>query len=110
VNLEAENGSENLMPEAIEAVKDIRDPLNGLAERVAADPGVAFTPEVLERLATVKSRDRPTFELLRSNLKKYGCRVAALGQAIAEEGGDAGRRGPSQANSDRPRRYGRTVP
>jgi hypothetical protein len=94
VNLAVEHDSENLLAAVINAADDIRDPLDGLVERTAADPGAAFMPEVLERLAALKTEDRPAFELLRSKLKKSGCRVAALDEAIAEESGDAGRRGP----------------
>jgi len=83
--------------EAIGAAEDIADPLDGLVEKCAADPGAAFTPEVLERLAALKTEDRAAFELLRSKLKKAGCRVTALDEAIAEENGNAGR-GPTQAD------------
>jgi hypothetical protein len=93
-----ENKNENLIAAVIDAAEDIRDPLDGLVERVAADPGTAFAPEALERLATLKKEDRAAFELLRSNLKKSGCRVAALDEAIAEQSGDAGGRGPKQAD------------
>jgi hypothetical protein len=60
---------------------------------VVADPGAAFVPEVLERLAALKKEDRAAFELLRSKLKKSDCRVTALDKAIAKESGDAGGRG-----------------
>ena len=79
------------------AAEDIADPLDGLIEKIADDPGAAFTREVLERLAALKKDDRAAFELLRSKLKKAGCRVTALDEAIAEENGDAGR-GPTQAD------------
>ena len=91
-------GAENLIAEAIGAAEDIPDPLAGLVERSAADAGAAFTPDVLERLATLKKEDRAAFELLRSRLKKVGCRVTALDDAIAEESGDVGGRGPTQAD------------
>ena len=42
--------------------------------------------------------DRAAFEVLRSQLKKVGCRVTALDEAIAEESGDLGGRGPTQAD------------
>jgi hypothetical protein len=87
----------NPIAEAIGAAEDIADPLDGLVERCAADPGAAFTPDVLERLVTLKKDDRAAFELLRSKLKKSGCRVTALDEAIAEESGDTGR-GPTQAD------------
>jgi hypothetical protein len=98
---EIENGADygaDLIAEAIGAAEDIPDPLDGLVEKCAADPGTAFTPEVLERLANLKKEDRAAFELLRSQLKKAGCRVTALDEAIAEESGDTGGRGPKQAD------------
>lgn len=83
--------------EAIDSAEEVNDPLDGLFERVVSDPGAAFTPEVLARLAALKREDRASFELLRSKLKKAGCRVTALDEAIAEESGDKGR-GPTQAD------------
>jgi hypothetical protein len=88
----------NSIAEAIGAAGDIPDPLDGPVEKCTTDPGTAFMPEVLERLATLKRDDRAAFELLRSKLKKAGCRVTALDEAIAEESGDAGGRGPTQAD------------
>jgi hypothetical protein len=87
---------ENLI--AIDPAEDIRDPLDGLVEKTAADLGAPFTPEALERLAALKKEDRAAFEALRTQLKKSGCRVTALDDAIAEENGDAGGRGPTQAD------------
>jgi hypothetical protein len=87
----------NSIAEAIGAAEDIVDPLDRLVEECAADPGAAFTSIGLERLAALKKEDRAAFELLRSRLKKVGCRVTALDDAIAEESGDA-RRGPTQAD------------
>jgi hypothetical protein len=92
-----ENGA-TAIADAIDAAEDIPDPLDGLVEKCAADPGAAFAPEVLERLATLKKDDRAAFEALRSKLKKAGCRVTALDEAIAEESGDMGGRGPTQAD------------
>lgn len=90
---------EDLNPilDAIDAAEDIPDPLDGLVEKSAEDPGAAFTPEVLERLVALKSEDRAAFEALRAKLKKAGCRVTALDEAMAEERGDGGR-GPTQAD------------
>jgi hypothetical protein len=90
--------AERLIADAIDAAEDIRDPLEGLAEKTAADPGAAFAPEVLERLAALKQEDRAAFEALRSQLKRAGCRVTALDEAIAEENGEAGGCGPTQAD------------
>jgi hypothetical protein len=84
--------------EAIGAAEDIPDPLDGLVEKTASDPGAAFTPEVLERLAAMKKDERAAFEALRAQLKSAGCRVTALDEAIAEESGDVGGRGPTQAD------------
>ena len=72
--------------------------LVGLAEKTAADAGAPFQPEALKALAALKSGNRAGFEVLRAQLKKAGCRVTALGDAIAEESGDAGGRGPTQAD------------
>jgi hypothetical protein len=84
---------------AIHEADEILDPLDGLVERCAADPGAPFTQEVLERLASLQTEDRARFETLRARLRKAGCRVTALDAAIAEERGDLGGRGPSQADS-----------
>jgi hypothetical protein len=83
---------------AIDAAEEVRDPLEGLVERTGTDPGAAFAPEVLERLAVLKRDDRAAFEALRARLKKAGCRVTVLDDAIAEESGEAGGRGPTQAD------------
>src|SRR6516162_4972095 len=84
--------------EAIGAAEEIPDPLDGLVEKTASDPGAAFTSEVLERLAAMKKDERAAFEALRAQLKSAGCRVTALDEAIAEESGDVGGRGPTQAD------------
>jgi hypothetical protein len=83
---------------AIDAAEEVRDPLDGLIERTTADPGAVFAPEVLERLVKLKRDDRAAFEALRAQLKKAGCRMMALDEAIAEENGDTGERGPTQAD------------
>jgi hypothetical protein len=81
--------------EAIGAAEDIPDPLDGLVEKTASDPGAAFTPE---GSAAMKKDERAAFEALRAQLKSAGCRVTALDEAIAEESGDVGGRGPTQAD------------
>jgi hypothetical protein len=80
------------------AVVDFHDQLHGLVDRTALDPGAPFAPETLISLATLKATDRAAFEGLRAQLKKAGCRVTALDEAIGEEDGDAGGRGPKQAD------------
>ena len=69
---------------AIDAAEEIRDPLEGLVERAATDPGAAFASDVLERLAALKKRDLAAFEVMRARLKDAGCRVTALDQALAQ--------------------------
>ncbi len=56
--------TENLIVAAIDGAEDIADPLDGLAERVAADPGATFAPEVLDRISELKCEDRAAFEVL----------------------------------------------
>jgi hypothetical protein len=92
------NKPENLIAAAIDAAGDVRDPLEGLGERTATDPGAPFAPDTLARLAALKKDDRAAFEALRAQLKSAGCRVTALDEAIAEESGDVGGRGPTQAD------------
>jgi hypothetical protein len=43
--------SENLVAAAIDAAEEIRDPLDGLVEKTAADPGAPFELDALHRLA-----------------------------------------------------------
>jgi hypothetical protein len=95
---DSENEASNLIVEAINAAEEVADPLDGLVEKSANDPGAAFTPEVLEQLTALKKEDRAAFESLRSKLKKAGCRVTVLDEAIAEESGDVRRRGPTHAD------------
>lgn len=89
---------ENLIADAIDAAEEMTDPLAGLAEKTDADPGAPFMPKALEALAALKKHNRAAFEAMRSQLKKAGCRVTALDEAIAEENGDTGGRGPTQAD------------
>jgi hypothetical protein len=74
------------------------DPLEGLVGKTKSDPSAAFMPEVLERLAQLKRHDRAGFEALRTQLKKAGCRVTSLDEALVEESGEARGRGPSHAD------------
>src|SRR5262249_39095370 len=85
-------------PEIEAAVEDVPGLLDGLIEKSAADPDAPFAPEVLRRLVALRKGDRTADEALRAKLKKTGCRVAALEEVIAEEGGDRGGRRPTQAD------------
>ena len=78
--------------------EDIRDPLDGLAERTAIDPGAPFAPDAVERLAVLKTDDRAAFEALRAQLKKAGCRVTELDRAITGDSGGTGGRDPTQSD------------
>lgn len=83
---------------AVNDAKEILDCHDGLVERAAANPSAPFAPEVLERLAALRKEDRAAFEALRAQLKKVGCRVTALDEALAAQDGHAGGRGPTQAD------------
>ena len=61
-------------------------------------PWCAFAPEVLERLAMLKSRDRAAFETLRAQLKQAGCRVTELDKVLTDESGDQEGCAPKQAD------------
>jgi hypothetical protein len=98
MNPDATVEPDKLIADAIDGAEEIPDPLAELVERTATDPGAPFMPEALEALAALKSDNRAAFEALRSQLKKAGCRVTALDDAIAEERGDTGGRGPTQAD------------
>jgi hypothetical protein len=74
------------------------DSLEALLDKAAGNPGAPFKPAVLERIAALKEEDPAAFEMLRSQLKNVGCRVTALDEAIEEEIGGAGGRGPKQAD------------
>jgi hypothetical protein len=89
---------DQLIADAIYGAVEMPDQLAGLAEKTASDPGVPFMAEALEALAVLKSDNRAAFEALRSQLKKAGCRVTALDDAIAEESGDICGRGPTHAD------------
>jgi hypothetical protein len=80
---------QNLIAAVIHAAENVRDPLDGLVEKTADDPGAPFVPDALVRLAALKKDDRAAFEVLRTQLKKAGCRMTVLDEAIAEENGTA---------------------
>jgi hypothetical protein len=98
MNGDETNQAENLIIAAINAAEDLRDPLEGLVERTATDPGAPFVPETLVRLVALTKDDRAAFQTLRAQLKRAGCRVTALDEAIAEENREKGGRRPTQAD------------
>jgi hypothetical protein len=81
---------------AIEAAEEVQDPLDGLVERATSDPGAAFEPNVLDRLAELKADDRARFVRLRSQLRAAKCGVTELDKAIASRSGED-QPDPSQA-------------
>jgi len=98
MNRDHQTKTKNLIAAVIDAAEDVSDPLEGLVENTAIDPGAPFVPDALERLRALKEDDRAAFEALRAQLRKAGCRVTELDEAIAGESGDAGGRGPKQAD------------
>src|SRR5262249_5179012 len=97
MNGDHQTKTKNLIAAVIDGAEDVR-PLEGLVENTAIDPGAPFVPDALERLRALKEDDRAAFEALRAQLRKAGCRVTELDEAIAGESGDAGGRGPKQAD------------
>ena len=61
----------NPITDAIDAAEVIADPLEGLAERTAADPGAPFMPDSLEALAALKADSRAAFEALRAQAQEH---------------------------------------
>ena len=92
------NASEDMICAAVDSAEEPRDPLDDLLARTEADPGAPFAPDVLEALVALRREDRARFESLRAQLKRAGCRVTALDEALAEEAGDDSGRGPKQAD------------
>jgi hypothetical protein len=68
-----------------EAIELELDPLADLVEKTAEDPGAPFAPDVIRGLLDLKRNDRAAFEALRAQLKRHGCRVGALDEALSEE-------------------------
>lgn len=62
--------------------EEIADPLAGLAERAATDPGAPFEPAMLQALAALRGADLPAFRRLRAALKRAGVGVTALDDAL----------------------------
>jgi hypothetical protein len=101
MNVHEKGVAYNLITHTIDTAEDVDDLIDGLVKKTSVDAGSAFQPEVLERLATLKKVNRAAFEGLRAQLKKVGCRVKELDEAIAEESGNASGasgRGPTQAD------------
>ena len=76
------NQAHKRIQDAINNAPEFQDPLDALVERTAIDPTTPFAPEILERLRAMKAENFKSFELLRTELKKAGCRMGALDKAI----------------------------
>jgi hypothetical protein len=98
MNCEHKTETENRIVAAIDAAEEVRDPLEELLEKAETDPGAPFRTDTLHELAALKKGDRAAFETLRAQLKSAGCRVKELDDALEEEDGDTGGRGPKQAD------------
>jgi hypothetical protein len=83
----------SLIAAVVDAAEQLREPLEGLVEKTTTDPGAPFAPDVLRRLAALKTEDRAAFEALRAHLKKAGaaCRRSTrlLGRRMARRVGAA---------------------
>ena len=98
MNPKANLAPDDQIAEAINGAEEVLDPLASLAEETATDPSAPFMPEALAALAALRSNDHAAFEALRLQLKKSGCRVTALDDAIAEENRSSSGRAPSQTD------------
>jgi hypothetical protein len=92
------NDAEARIADRVDSAQDVPDPLEGLVEKSKSNAGAAFQPDVLRELARLKKEDPAAFEVLRDELKKAGCRVTALDEAIPEEISDTG--GPRSRQAD----------
>ena len=92
------NELEDLIAAAIDAADEVLDPLEELVQKAATDPGAAFVPEVLERLAALKKRIALPLRRCGQNSRRPAVRVTVLDDAMTEQSGEAGGRGPTQAD------------
>lgn len=99
MNLDDTIEPEDLVAAAIDGAEDVRDPLEGLIDRTATDPGAPFAPNTLAGIVALKKNDRAAFETLRAQLKTVGCRITALDEAISAENGGMGGRRPRRPTS-----------
>jgi hypothetical protein len=88
----------NSIAGAILTAEEVSDPLENLVENTAADPGAPFAPAALEGLAKLKTSDPAAFETMRGQLKKAGCRVTVLDEAIVSQNGERNGRDPTQSD------------
>ena len=75
--------TESSVAAAINAAKDVTDPLDDLVQKSVTDSGAPFTVEALQLLRAIKLQDRAAFENARGKFKKHGIRVGELDKALA---------------------------
>lgn len=93
---ESKNGISSIA-DAINNAEEFKNPLDNLVERCKKDPGVAFKPEVIQELASLKKEDLSKFESLRAKLGKTRCRLREIDAEIKKENGDNGHK-PNQTD------------
>ena len=76
---------EEAVAAAIDEAEEVRDPLDGLVERTATDPGAPFAARCPGTASRAQESDRAAFETLRAQLKEAGCRVTALDEALSQK-------------------------
>jgi hypothetical protein len=59
MNLDDTNKPEDSVAAAIDGAEDVRDPLEGLTDRAATDPGAPFAPDTVARLVALKKKTAP---------------------------------------------------
>jgi hypothetical protein len=84
--------TQNKIVAVIDAAEKELDPLAGLVERAIKDPGAAFEHDALLALAALKNENPAAFQRLRDRLKKAGCLVTALDEAIRNVDRNSGAR------------------
>ena len=77
---ELPDGDENPVAVAIATAEEVRDPIDGLVERAADDPGAPFAPEVLQRLSAMQATGNPAWAALSTS----GLRALHLPNIVRE--------------------------
>lgn len=66
----------------LDRAQPVIDPLENLVERVQADPGEAYKPDVVDALCELERENQPAYISLRSKLKKAGAGITMLEEAM----------------------------
>lgn len=81
--------SADTINKAINDAAAVRDPLDELVEKAAADPGAAFEPDALTLLITLKQENPADFQRVRARLKNAGTIIGELDKLLGAKTGDA---------------------